>query len=151
MSDKQLQFWDEFIQFHHLSKETKCYDFCVFGIHKETIDELTDLVLSGKKTATTSAVDAYEDADHFPKVGDYSLVLDFDKNPVAIIKTISIEVIPFNQVTWDFAKLEGEDLNLESWQNNHRKFFKEEAIELAYEFKEDMLVLIETFERVFKK
>lgn len=151
MSDKQKQFWDEFIQLHQLSKDTKCYDFCIFGIRKETIDELTNLVLSKQKTATTSAVDAYENSDHFPKVGDYSLVLDFDRNPVAVIKTISIELHPFNQVTWDFAKLEGEDLNLQSWQNNHRKFFKEEAIELSYEFKEDMLVLTETFELVFRK
>ena len=52
---------------------------------------------------------------------------------------------------WDnIVKLEGEDDSLESWQKSHKRFFEEEGKELGYEFSEDMLVIFEEFEVVYK-
>ena len=58
--------------------------------------------------------------------------------------------MPFRDMTFDVCKREGEDDTLESWQQGHRKFFAMEAAELGYEFNEDMPVLFEDFEVVWK-
>ena len=57
-----------------------------------------------------------------------------------------MRILPYCEMTYDIAKLEGEDDTLESWQENHKKFFKEEGKELGYTFSEDMLVIFEEFE-----
>ena len=50
-------------------------------------------------------------------------------------------VIPFKDITFDICSREGEDDNLQSWQEGHREFFTEEGKELGYEFSEDMPVI----------
>ncbi len=145
MTDKQEAFWKKCTQTLKLDSNTKCKECFSFGYTKELIDELTELVLKGQKTATASSVLAYETEADQPHVGDYSMVVNYEEEPVAIIKTIDIKILPFNEVSWEFAKLEGEDDNLESWRRNHRKFFTEEAIRLNYQFSEEMLVISEKF------
>ena len=60
-------------------------------------------------------------------------------------ETIDVKIIPYNEMTYDIIKLEGEDENLESWKYNHEKFFKEDGRISGYEFSEDMLVVFEIF------
>ena len=40
---------------------------------------------------------------------------------------------------------------LQSWQEGHRAFFTEEGKELGYEFSEDMPVIFQEFNVVFRK
>ena len=56
--------------------------------------------------------------------------------------------MPYKDITFEIAVLEGEDDSLESWRKNHEKFFKEEGRLLGYEFSEDMPVIFEEFEVV---
>jgi len=56
----------------------------------------------------------------------------------------------FEEMTFDICKREGEDDTLESWQTGHRKYFAMEAEELGYEFTEEMPILFEDFEMVWK-
>ncbi|MGN0403445.1 MAG: ASCH domain-containing protein [Acetatifactor sp.] len=60
----------------------------------------------------------------------------------------NVRILPYKDITFDIAKLEGEDDTLESWRNNHEVFFREEGKELGYEFTEDMEVIFEEFEVV---
>ena len=55
-------------------------------------------------------------------------------------------IIPYKDITFDIAKLEGEDDTLESWRKNHEKFFTEEGKDLGYKFSEEMEVIFEEFE-----
>lgn len=57
-----------------------------------------------------------------------------------------MRIIPYCEITFDIAKLEGEDDTLESWQKSHRHFFTEEGKEIGYTFTEDMPVIFEEFE-----
>ena len=59
-------------------------------------------------------------------------------------------LIPFKEITYDICKLEREDDDLESWQNGHRRFFREEGEKLGYTFSEDMPVIFEEFEVVYR-
>ncbi|MCL2674582.1 MAG: ASCH domain-containing protein [Defluviitaleaceae bacterium] len=113
-------------------------------------DELAHLVISGKKTATASAYACYEaENEPFPAVGDCSVILNSQDKPVAIIRTVDVQILPMNEVPLEFAIAEGEgDLSYEYWWDGHKKFFTMELAELGMEFSEDMLVVCETFELI---
>ena len=86
-----------------------------------------------------------------PKVGDYSIVTDWDGNPKCVIQTTTVQTIPYSEMTFDVCKREGEDENLESWRKGHQKFFTEEGKEMGYEFSEDMLIVFEDFQVVYQE
>ena len=114
-------------------------DRWTFGID---VDRLVNLVLDGKKTATTSL---YE-LDNVSKVGDISILTDLKDNNVCFIKTINVIITEFKNITWDLAKLEGEDKSLNEWKENHMDFFKK----IDPNFNENTKVIFEVFE-VIKK
>lgn len=129
--------------------DTDRYDAWAFG--GET-DELADLVLKGKKTATASAYDLYAyDNEELPEPGDYSVVLDSSDNAVCVIRNISVSVVPFMDVDEGHAAREGEeDLSLGHWRKVHRELFTQWLEEAGMEFSDDMPVVLETFEVVFR-
>lgn len=118
-----------------------------FGMTEEMANGLLQLVLAGKKRATASSLLGYEiEGDPIPKVGERSVITDWEGTPACVIETVRVRVIPFCDVTYDIARLEGEDDTLVSWQANHRRFFMEEGREIGYAFSETMPVVFEEFE-----
>lgn len=123
-----------------------------FDLTKESASHLLELVLSGKKKATASSFHAYQiENEELPKIGEYSIVTDFDGKPYAVIQTKLVTILPFNEMTYEICMREGEDENLLSWQNNHIHFFTEEGKLLGYTFDEHMLVVFEDFEVVYQE
>lgn len=88
-------------------------------------DELLDLYLAGKKTAGSGLVKDYEKAgDRLPQVGDFSILLDSQQKPRAILRTIKVIIQSFDCVNDEVAEAEGEgDRTLAYWQKAHREFF----------------------------
>ena len=118
-----------------------------FELTEGAANYLLGLVLDGKKRATASSLWGYEiEGEPVPKVGDMSVITYWDGTPGCIIKTTNVRIIPYREVTYDIARLEGEDDTLESWQKNHACFFTAEGKELGYTFSEDMPVIFEEFE-----
>ncbi len=83
-----------------------------------------------------------------PKSGDYSVITDWEGLGICIIKTSRVSVVPFNQVSSDFAAWEGEgDGSLSYWRKVHREAFTRELEEVnrttgsRYSFTEDMPVV----------
>ena len=79
-----------------------------------------------------------------------SVITYWDGRPGCVIRTTEVRIIPYSEISFDIARLEGEDDTLESWQNTHKAFFTREGEELGYTFSEDMPVVFEEFE-VLKK
>ena len=118
-----------------------------FELTEGACNYLLDLVLKGQKKATASSVLGYEiEGEEIPKEGNLSVITDWDGNPRCVIKTTRVRIIPYKDMTFDIAKLEGEDDTLESWRKNHEKFFTEEGKDLGYKFSEEMEVIFEEFE-----
>lgn len=96
-----------------------------FGDNRELCDELTDLVRSGKKTATCGALRFFtEDGEVLPVVGRRDIVLDWDGKPAILIETTEVTHCRFCDVNEEFALLEGENDDLGGWQADHRKYFE---------------------------
>ncbi|RAN78724.1 RNA-binding protein, partial [Bacillus sp. SRB_28] len=87
--------------------------------------------------------------ESLPKTNDYSIILNSQDEPIAIIRTIEVTVTPMNEVTEEFAIAEGEgDLTYNYWRDSHIQFFTKELHELGLGFSEDMLLVCERFELI---
>jgi len=113
-------------------------------------NKLAQLVIDGIKTATCSSYVLYDlENEPVPKVGDYSIILNSEDNPVAIIRTSEVTITPMNEVTEEFAIAEGEgDRTYQYWWDVHEFFFRDELKQVGLEFSEDMLLVCERFELI---
>jgi len=129
----------------------KNYTAWHFDNNERDANQLAELVLEGTKRATASLYDSYRNGEEIPKIGDLSIITNWNDIAKCIIMATSIEVVPYKDVDEEFAATEGEgDKSLEYWRRVHRKFFTEELAEIGGEFSEEILVVCEKFEVVFK-
>ena len=144
-------FWKRFLAKKQLEESTKYLEAFHFEATEEGANRLLELVLSGQKRATASSLPAWSIEGIKPRVGDYSIVTNWEGKPRCVIQTVQITELPFREMTYDICKREGEDECLETWQQNHRTFFTADGEELGYEFTEDMMVFFEDFEVVYRE
>ena len=84
-------------------------------------DNLVNLVLAGKKIATTCLYNE----ENIPTIGEESIIHFDNEKDACIVQTKEYHVMKFKDMTEDLAKLEGEgDLSLDYWRNVHNEFFK---------------------------
>lgn len=111
-----------------------------FGDSPDMADRLLGFVLSGAKTATCWSVRDGQQTE----VGKRMVVNDGAGQPRAIIETVSLEQLRFNEVGWTFALAEGEgDECLEDWRDGHRAYFTRNG-----GFAPDMMLWCERFRLV---
>lgn len=124
------------------------YEVWAFGVLP---DELAQLVLEGKKTATTSGYDFYAlDNEPLPEPGSYDVVLDSKDQAVCIIKVTKVYVVPFHEVTANHAYKEGEgDRSLAYWRKVHEEVFRPWYEEAGLTFNGQSLMVCEEFEVVY--
>ncbi|QFG69820.1 ASCH domain-containing protein [Ornithinimicrobium pratense] len=143
-----------------------------FGDDPHQADRLLDLVLTGKKTATASALRDYEDearelareqdALHGPAEGDLlvdtdldlalpepgllSILLDGSGRPRALIRITDVQIVRFGDVSAEHARREGEgDGSLAHWRRVHQEFFHRSST-TGEPVDEDTMVVLEQFE-----
>ncbi len=80
-----------------------------------------------KKTATSSLLEMYEkESLPLPQKTTQSCIQDSKNTPRCIVEITEMTILPFSEVTEDFAKCEGEgDLSLEYWRKAHKEFFSQ--------------------------
>ncbi|WP_239257030.1 ASCH domain-containing protein [Listeria ilorinensis] len=146
------QYWQQFLADTRKETDTNYLESFCFGSNERMANELLQLVLDGKKKATCSSLAYFEGSgESIPKAGDFSIITDWAGKPHAVIQTKQVMILPFKEMTFDICKREGEDENLESWQNNHIHFFTEEGEQCGYTFSWEMEVVFEDFEVVYIK
>ncbi len=150
LTDKQNEYIDSCIRNSILPKNVKIFEAFYFGSTKKSSEHLYQLILSGKKKATTSALASFKNGI-IPKVGDISLIISYKGSPLALIQTTQVLVTTFNHLTYDQIKDEGECETLESWRFNHQDFFMRDGLRNAYAFSEDMPVVFEHFKVIHIK
>lgn len=109
-----------------------------FGIDN---NKLVELVLSEKKTATTSLFDEND----IPIVGEESILVFSNNKKACITKTKKVIITEFKNINEKLSNLEGEG-KFKKWKNEHIKYFKS----IDSNFNESTKVCFEIFE-VIKK
>lgn len=145
-------FWNAFASATGKADEDRFYEAFHFGDSEELAHELAALVLQGTKRATTGSVWSFEaEGKPAPRVGDLSIVTHWSGEPLCVIKTLAVEMVPLSEVTAEFAAIEGEgDGSLAFWQQGHRDYFIRECAQAGRPFSEHMLVACECFEVVYQ-
>ena len=111
-----------------------------FGDSPAMADQLLGFVLAGAKTATCWSVRDGQQTE----VGKRMVVRDGAGRPRAVLETVSLEQLRFNEVGWNFALAEGEgDECLEDWRDGHRAYFTRNG-----GFAPDMMLWCERFRLV---
>lgn len=105
-----------------------------FGIEN---DKLVELVLDGKKTATTSLYGF----DNISQKGEQSILIFDNEKKACITETKEIIVKKFKDIDWNLASLEGENDSLDEWKTIHREYFKS----IISNFDDNMQVIFEIF------
>jgi uncharacterized protein YhfF len=141
-------FWQEYLATLPADKDKPAADFEVWHFCSNQIDadELGELAHRGIKTATASALWAYTASEPLPQVGSLSVITNWEGEPLLLIETSEVEIVPFNQVSARQAYAEGEgDRSLAYWRAVHWLFFGRELRALGKEPAEDMPVVCEHF------
>ena len=146
MDKKINEFWETFCKEHQVIGNAP-YSAWSFAVGLE--DELAKLVDKGIKTATISAYELYEDEDNLPQVGEYNIILDSKGNPVCVTKTKEVFILPYNQISPEFAKQEGEG-DYSYWRKKHDDFFANEYKKVGKTFYVQAPMVCEIFEKIKK-
>jgi uncharacterized protein YhfF len=108
-----------------------------FGDNPALADELVELVIAGRKTATCATLDD----PNLSRPGERWIVMDGKGEPRCAIETTEIVERRFAEVDEAFAYDEGEgDRTLASWRCDHRIYFGRLG-----KFEENMMLVCERF------
>ena len=144
-----LDFWEKVKS--ETGIEGEFTDAFGIGDTPELKQELLNLVLEGKKRASTSLVKEGEiEGWPMPEVGHYYVILDGYDKPAAVVKTMSVRRCRFSDVDEEHAYWEGEDdRTLDSYFREHTKYYTRRGSALGFKFTPDMEVVLDRFELVY--
>lgn len=144
-------FWKKFEATSSLEVSSRFYEAFHFDDNEPSTNALGQLVLEGKKRATAGLFWSNE-VHHkpIPKVGDLSVVTNWQQEPLCIIETTYVEIVPYQDVSEAFAAVEGEgDGSLRYWREVHWLYFSRECERLGREPSLHMPVVCEQFRVVY--
>ncbi|MCR5189285.1 MAG: ASCH domain-containing protein [Treponema sp.] len=145
------EYWNKFIKDTGRSPEDRCAGDLCFEAKGFVGDELVSLVLSEKKTAFFTPWATYTiDQEPLPVSGELYLVFDRSNTPRCVIEIQSVNVIPFDEVTWSMAQQEGEDQDLESWRDKKREYLEEEGHIVGFDYTPDIKLVFQTFKVIYR-
>ena len=154
MEEKVTAYWQEFMSVLPPDSPYRTKTFIAegWGDSPEMADELGELIARGIKTATCSALWEWEaEGNPIPQKGQITVVVNGEGHPLCIVETTEVTIRQYNEVDSDFAQAEGEgDFSLDYWREAHRNFFSRTLPKIGREFKEDMPLVCERFQVIYK-
>ncbi|KIN61423.1 ASCH protein [Sulfitobacter noctilucae] len=106
--------------------------------------EILKLVLIGKKTVTCDAVAAFEArGEAKPVLGRVDVALDWTGRPVAAVRTLAVDIVPFDEMSEPLIVPQGEFSDLTDWRRGYEAYLTRAGL-----FARDVAMLVETFEVV---
>ena len=93
--------------------------------------QLVEAVLRGDKTGTASLRDQFapHTEEAMPEVGDQLVLVGWDDEPLGVVETTEVDVVPAGQVDLKFARDEGEGFeSVADWRAAHERFWCDRAI-----------------------
>jgi uncharacterized protein YhfF len=153
MTKNVERYWSQYLGSIPTGQEqpSRYVDSFSFGFTPADAREIAQLVLNGIKTATGSVLWSYDaDKKPLPIVGDLWIVTAGTDAPVCIIKTTEVRIVPFDEVTADYAWDGGEeDRGLASWRHIYWDYIERECRRIGLEPKPKAPLVMERFRVVY--
>ncbi|WP_452224994.1 ASCH domain-containing protein [Lacinutrix chionoecetis] len=143
--------WMDYLNKNHKVKHKEAPVSFYFCDNEKDANECAELVVKGIKKATATSLWWFEkNNEPLPKIGDQYVITDWDGNAKAIVEVIKIEKTPYNKITAEFAKTEGEgDKSLKYWKKVHKDYYSREMKPHNESFNEDMIIVCEYFKTIY--
>ena len=153
LSPNVLAFWQSYLAEQDDPKEAEARFLETFrvGDSEASANHGAQLILSGKKTATSCLLWEFEAANTpAPKVGNLSILLDGNDNPACVVETIEADIRGFDTADAAFARDYGEwDGTLSTWQEKNWAYNCRLCETLGKEPRRDMPMVFERFRVVY--
>jgi len=154
MATNVNRYWGQFIA--SLPRETEKPPMFIesfFGTRLEGAKEISELVLDGTKTVTGSVLWSYEaDGKPLPRPGDHWIVTNGRDDPVRIIQTTDVRIVPFDEVGEEYARDGGEgDRSLLSWRKMYWEYIVSECARIGRDPTEKAPLVMERFKVVYRQ
>ena len=135
-----------YLESHFPGEAARFYHPVKIGSTPEEANRGAQLVLSGVKTATSSASWHYPDGK-LPFVGALSALIDGDGKPLAVLETKRIAATAFGDIDDAFAFDYGEgDRSLDWFRSHIGAWYREEAARYGAQFDHETDLICEWFE-----
>ena len=145
--------WGDFLDAHLEYAFVETPNVSHFSDNEKDANECLDLVLKNKKTLTSHSLLGFQlRNENLPKIGDFTILTDWEGAAKCIVKTTAVQLKPFFTIDDSYARMEGEgDLSLNFWKDSHFAYYKRELAPFNKSPKDSMIVVCEQFEKVFEK
>lgn len=146
------EFWETYLKKTNQNPEDAVYSgelsFSERGI---TASVQLNLVLSGSKTAIFTPFETFQiNLEPIPISGEVYVVTDSENEPKCIIEVTDVNVVPFNEISWELAQRDGENENLDEWREKMQDFIEEDAALCGFEAKPDTKIVCEIFRVIYR-
>lgn len=144
--------WKAFSQKHPKYKQENLPESWYFCDNKKDADYCANLVVNGIKRATATSLWWFKKHNEaLPEVGNIYIVTNWEGKAKAIIETTQIDLVPYNEVTEEFAAIEGEgDKSLAYWKRVHWDYYSREMAPEGESPTQDMIIVCEQFKILWK-
>ncbi|MDV7137452.1 ASCH domain-containing protein [Maribacter sp. TH_r10] len=145
--------WGDYLDNHLEDAFAEAPKTVHFYDNEKDANECVQLVKTGIKRATShSLLGLQYRKEPLPKIGDFTVVTDWDGKAQCILRTTSVKLKPYFSIDEEYAKLEGEgDKNLAYWKKVHWDYFTRELAPYNRVPRDSMIVVCEVFEKVFER
>lgn len=152
-NDSANNMWGDYLKNHLEDVFHESPKAAYFCDNEQDANECAKLVKAGVKKATSDSLLGLQYRnERLPKIGDFTVVTDWDGNAQCIIETTKVRLKPFFSIDEEFAKLEGEgDKSLGHWKEVHWDYYTRELAEFERLPRESMIVVCQEFEVVFQR
>lgn len=121
------------------------------GANQRMAEIIYDLVKSGEKTGTFGLKMMHDrDPANTPSEGSTTVFVDFDGQPHAAVRVLSLTPTAYKDITEDHLVVEGPGARkLKTWQEIHWPHWTNLLAPHGLEPREDMTVMVERFELLY--
>ena len=145
------EYWNKYLEKSHQKPEEATYSGELSFEDSSLVgNEQLNLLLSGRKTASFTPLEVFEiNMEPLPIAGEVYIVLDREEKPQCIIEVTDVKVIPLSEISWELAKQDGENENLQEWQEKMEEFLQDEADICGFEAKKDSKIVCEIYRKIY--
>ena len=144
-------YWNSFLEKTNRDKDEKCAGDLFFEGKNFINAELNSIVLAGQKTAQFTTLATFTiDGEPLPVSGELYILVDNQNKPLCVLEMESVNIIPFNEVTWDMAQKEGECSTFGEWKEKMQEYIEDEGHVLGFDYSEDIKLVFQTFKVIYK-
>ncbi len=150
--DSVKRLWHSFTMVHSEYQSLPMPQSWYFCDNEKDANECAQLVIQEKKRATCTSLWWFKKHNEpLPETGDINIVTNWKGQAKAIIRTTQTELIPYCEITASHAQLEGEgDQSLDYWRKVHWAYYNREMNPFEERATEDMVLVFESFELLWK-